>query len=65
MDSSLKIGPLLSKELLQELDKLYPHRCPDPRDSERELWMKAGERRLADVLWAKFNELNENILNNV
>lgn len=24
-----------------------PERCPNPLDSEREIWMKAGERRLA------------------
>lgn len=59
----LKVSFMLSLELLQELDKLYPPKPPDPRDTEREIWMKAGERRLVEVLWAKFNEANENILN--
>lgn len=65
MNIPLKVGHLLSRELLEELDKMYPQRCPDPKDPEREVWMKAGERRAIDVLWAKFNEANENILRNV
>lgn len=65
LNGSLKVGLMVSLELLQELDALYPPRCPDPRDSEREVWMKAGERRMVDVLWAKFNEANENPLANV
>jgi hypothetical protein len=39
---------------------MYPHRCPDPKDPEREIWMKAGERRVVDVLRSKFNEAQEN-----
>lgn len=63
MDTSLRVGLLLSQDLLNELDRLAPDRCPNPKDSEREIWMKAGERRLVEVLWAKFNEANENPLN--
>ena len=32
--------------LIEWLDTLYPDRCPDPKHTEREIWMKAGERRL-------------------
>ena len=62
---SLQIGYLLSEETLQALDRMVPPRPPSPSDSEREIWMKAGERRLVEVLWAKFNEASENILTNV
>jgi len=58
-----KVGLLVSEELLNELDLRYPPRPPNPHDSEREIWMKAGERRLVEVLRAKFNEANENIFN--
>ena len=29
---------------------IAPDRCPSPADTEREIWMKAGERRLATKL---------------
>lgn len=59
---SLQIGYLMSEEFLKMLDALYPARPPDPRDTEREIWMKAGERRLVEVLQAKFNEANERLI---
>lgn len=37
---------LACSELVDMLDELYPERCADPADPEREVWMKAGERRL-------------------
>lgn len=45
-----RIGALLQRPLIDELNSLHPHRCADPKDSEREIWMKAGERRLVDFL---------------
>lgn len=59
MPQGKRIGALLSRELLEALDKLYPARPPDPKDSDREIWLKAGERRLLDVLWAKLEEAEE------
>lgn len=59
MHSPLRVGSLLSSDILKTLDQMYPPRPPDPKDTEREIWMKAGERRLVDVLWAKFNEASE------
>jgi hypothetical protein len=59
MNPGKRIGALVSKELLEALDKLYPARPPDPKDSDREIWMKAGERRLVDVLRAKLQEAEE------
>ena len=45
-----KVGELLASQphLLMLLDSLVPHKCPDPNDTEREIWMKAGARRLLD-----------------
>ncbi len=37
-------------ELIDLLNELYPEQSPDPRDPEREVWMKAGERRLVRKL---------------
>lgn len=50
MDPDLQV-PSLTPELIRHLDRRFPERCPDPADSEREIWMKAGERRF--VLWLK------------
>jgi hypothetical protein len=64
MSSSLfdRLGLLLTPEQVALLEQCYPHRCPDPAHSERELWMKAGERRLVDVLKAKYEAAHDNIL---
>ena len=55
--------PFIDQRLIAELDKRFPHRCADPKDSEREIWMKAGERRLADWLTSVSLDQQENILN--
>jgi hypothetical protein len=45
--------PNETNELIKWLDVMYPDRCPNPEDSEREVWMKAGERRVVNTLIAK------------
>ncbi|WP_302262028.1 MULTISPECIES: hypothetical protein [Desulfovibrio] len=40
----------LTPDLVEGLDKLVPHRCPLPDQSEREIWMYAGKRQLVDAL---------------
>lgn len=40
----------LTPDLVEGLDKLVPHRCPLPDQSEREIWMHAGKRQLVDAL---------------
>lgn len=40
----------ISAQLLDELEELYPNRCADPNDSNREIWMKAGEQRILAFL---------------
>lgn len=42
--------PPLSVDLLKHLEAHYPERCPNPSDTDREIWMKAGERRLLNYL---------------
>lgn len=39
--------PPLDAKTIEYMERLFPERCPDPKDSEREIWMKAGERRAA------------------
>lgn len=44
--------PVFSIDLISELDRDYPEQCPDPATPEREIWMRAGERRLVRRLVA-------------
>lgn len=59
MSHPKRIGLMLSRDLLDSLEGLYPPRPADPKDSDREIWMKAGERRLVEVLWSKLQEAEE------
>ena len=51
--------PLFAPELLQTLDQMFPEKAPDPKDSDCEVWLKAGERRLINTLLAFENEQYE------
>lgn len=48
-----KKEPYLPRELIEWLDELIPHRCPNPKDSFEEIWIKAGKRKLVDFLIEK------------
>ena len=48
--------------LIEWLDTLYPDKCPDPKHTEREIWMKAGERRLVNTLISKLNATETKVL---
>lgn len=51
----------LSVDLILELDKQYPSKCPDPNDSERVIWMKAGQRLLVDNLLSRIKVDNDGL----
>lgn len=60
MDADKLLGlkgpqPLITEELMNYLNKLYPERCPDPRHNDREIWMRAGERRVVRFLQSVFD----------
>jgi len=42
--------PTPDRALVEALDQLYPDRCPDPRDSDREIWIKVGQRQVVRKL---------------
>lgn len=44
----------LTQEAINDIDRLFPERAPNPKDTEREIWMKAGERRLVRYLIDQF-----------
>lgn len=45
--------PRIPREVAEYLNRIFPERSPDPKDSEREVWMKAGERRVVIHLLTK------------
>lgn len=56
--------PPVPKELVQALDERFPERSPDPEWSDREVWMRAGERRVVRFLLRKLQEQEEDTLSN-
>jgi hypothetical protein len=42
--------PPITPELLAALEAHFPHRCPDPKTPDREIWLYAGKRSVVDYL---------------
>lgn len=42
--------PHITDELVEFLDALYPERCPELSWTDREVWARAGERRVVRKL---------------
>lgn len=45
--------PPVPDELVKALDRLFPERSPDPKDDDRAIWMKVGQRDVVRLLLAK------------
>jgi hypothetical protein len=54
--------PPIPPELVEALDKLVPHRCPDPAMPDRAIWLYAGKRALVDFLQEVLRRQTENPL---
>lgn len=54
--------PVISKELLDALEKRFPNQCPNIKDSDREIWVKVGARSVVNFLRFEFDKQNENIM---
>lgn len=54
--------PALDRTTVEFALRHAPDRCPNPNDTEREIWMKAGERRLAVHLETILNHQENNVL---
>ena len=39
-----------STDLIEDLDKVFPRRHPSLEDTDREVWYKAGQRSVVDLL---------------
>ena len=42
--------PVITDELIQALDSVFPNRHPDLSLSDREVWYRAGQRYVVDYL---------------
>ena len=52
--------PVRSSDLIDELDKTYPHRCRQYGEDEASHWLYAGKRALIDeLLTARAIEIEE------
>jgi hypothetical protein len=55
--------PILSKDLIDKLDKLYPDKCPLLTDDDRMVWFKVGQRSVINYLQQIYDEqLQDNII---
>lgn len=46
--------PLLSKELIDYLDEMFPDKCAELKDTERDIFYKSGQRSVVSHLIDKF-----------
>tara|TARA_B100000287_G_C19982243_1_gene523011 strand:- start:128 stop:448 length:321 start_codon:yes stop_codon:yes gene_type:complete len=56
--------PIIPKPLLDELNERYPERSAESEWSDRDIWIKSGERRVIRFLNEMYKRQNENILEN-
>ena len=56
--------PVVSKELLEELERRFPDICPDSELSIDEIRIKQGQISVIRFLRSNFNFQNQNILEN-
>jgi hypothetical protein len=56
--------PVITDDLIQGLDNLYPQRHPDLSFSDREIWYRAGQRSVVDYLIEQQKRQRETMLNN-
>jgi hypothetical protein len=52
----------IPQDLLNDLNNRYPERTPEVDWSDRDIWLRAGERRVIRFLNEQFKRQNENIL---
>jgi hypothetical protein len=48
-----------SKVLVEQMDKQFPNRVPDPRWSDREIWMYVGQRSVVELMKRKLQEAEQ------
>ncbi len=59
MSDNLKT-PIIKEDLIKYLNILFPDKCPDLKDSEKEIYYKSGQRSVVNHLINQFNIQQEN-----
>jgi hypothetical protein len=59
MDNKVKI-PIIKEELIKYLNSLFPDKCADLKDSEKEIYYKSGQRSVVTHLINQYNIQQEN-----
>ena len=52
--------PLISEELINYLEQLFPDKCADLKDTEKEVFYKSGQRSVVTHLIEQFKIQGEN-----
>ena len=47
--------PIIKEELIRYLEKLFPNKCADLKDTERDIFYKSGQRSVVEHLIEKYN----------
>ena len=42
--------PLISNEVIEYLGSIFPYKCPDINETEKEVWFKSGQRSVVNHL---------------
>lgn len=56
--------PIITDELINSLNAVFPDRCPDLSLSDREVWYRAGQRSVVDYLIEQQLRQKETMLSN-
>ena len=59
MDNKVKI-PIIKEELIKYLNSLFPDKCADLKDEEKEIYYKSGQRSVVNHLINQYNIQQEN-----
>jgi hypothetical protein len=59
MDNSMKV-PIIKEELIKYLNSLFPDKCADLKDEEKEVYYKSGQRSVVNHLINQYNIQQEN-----
>jgi hypothetical protein len=57
-----RLGLLLTEELVQEIADLFPIHIPLVSDTDRQVWYKAGQCSVVEVLRNKLSDISDNPL---
>jgi hypothetical protein len=52
--------PVITEEMIDYLDKLFPDKCADLKDTDKEIFHKSGQRSVVNHLKEQFKIQGEN-----